>query len=277
MIKFLNKLKGLGRFSDSLIIIHGDHGDKFKQTNGRLEKINYRSHRALLLVKAGKIDGLSPLRISRHEVSLLDIASIIREFAGSERPGSAVGHSVLAPDYDKAGNANREYFIVHGDKAMTRNLVQGSELVSMERIPIPNIENSSVYLDSIPLVPVNTIVEAESGKPSESARVANHLPGVKGRYVHGGDIAFRFILERDASVYVSARLITPSGNNDSSFLRIDDKKSDKWGMRINKTWQWQDSPTVWELEKGAHVLTIEYREPVYLDQLKINVKYVDQS
>tara|TARA_B110000977_G_scaffold192130_1_gene265240 strand:+ start:4659 stop:6356 length:1698 start_codon:yes stop_codon:yes gene_type:complete len=91
MIDFINELKDLGRFDDSLIIIQSDHGARFKLNSDRLVSVdegplsipwNTARSRSLLLIKLPGVSDNVALRTSSFEASLLDIAPTINKVLG---------------------------------------------------------------------------------------------------------------------------------------------------------------------------------------------------
>ncbi len=72
--RFVTTLKKLGRFDDSLILIHGDHGGFFRTRNGSLTPYERsRSLRALLLVKPFGLPATGGMLPSDAETTLLNI------------------------------------------------------------------------------------------------------------------------------------------------------------------------------------------------------------
>ena len=72
--QFVTTLKKLGRFQDSLILIHGDHGGFFRTRNGSLTPYDRsRSLRALLLVKPFGVAATGGMLQSDTETTLLDV------------------------------------------------------------------------------------------------------------------------------------------------------------------------------------------------------------
>ncbi|MGH9463200.1 MAG: PASTA domain-containing protein, partial [Vicinamibacteria bacterium] len=87
--EFVRLLKDLGRFDDSLIIIHGDHGDTYRTKNGELtENARARSLDAVLLVKPVGKTGEGELEVLETRTSLADIPTIImNSVADAGTPG----------------------------------------------------------------------------------------------------------------------------------------------------------------------------------------------
>jgi hypothetical protein len=91
--EFVDRLKELGRFDDSLIVIHADHGGAYRTKNDTLVT-NARSVslNVVLLVKPVGNPASEELQVVDSETSLLDIARIIMNSvadARSNEPRSA--------------------------------------------------------------------------------------------------------------------------------------------------------------------------------------------
>ena len=86
---FVRLLKDLGRFDDSLIIIHGDHGDTYRTKNGELtENARSRSLDTVLLVKPVGKTGEGELEVLETRTSLVDVPMIImNSVANAGTPG----------------------------------------------------------------------------------------------------------------------------------------------------------------------------------------------
>ena len=82
LLEFLDVLHRLGRFDESLIVVHGDHGEAYRMKNGVLVESRSRSLQALLLIKPigkRKQDGFAE---SNLPTSLLDVTPTILECVG---------------------------------------------------------------------------------------------------------------------------------------------------------------------------------------------------
>ena len=102
IVEFSELLKELGRFDDSLLLIHGDHGGPYRTRNGTLVGgARSRSLDAVLLVKPVGAPSGGRLEILDSETSLLDIPSIVMNSVADRdsnspkespwsRPGSVV-------------------------------------------------------------------------------------------------------------------------------------------------------------------------------------------
>jgi arylsulfatase A-like enzyme len=104
--EFVNKLKQLGRYDDSLIIIQSDHGlekigtePMFKIPQLKAghydENFSLRLH-SLLLIKP-PASGTAPLRISEEVSQLVDIPATVYDILDLAQPPND-GHSVFALD-----------------------------------------------------------------------------------------------------------------------------------------------------------------------------------
>ncbi|HIJ66201.1 MAG TPA: sulfatase-like hydrolase/transferase [Candidatus Hydrogenedentes bacterium] len=107
MVGLIEKLKELGRFEDSLIVIHADHGGgyyrepetgelKSAQRGGEIDQVKARS-RSLLLIKLPGQKADQPLRVSFAETSLIDIAPTILRAAGVHFERKYPGIPLMGP------------------------------------------------------------------------------------------------------------------------------------------------------------------------------------
>ncbi|MFC1833352.1 sulfatase-like hydrolase/transferase [Thermodesulfobacteriota bacterium] len=119
MAELIDRLKELGRYEESLIIIHSDHGWETEQcdswdtsagtvqaeiaakikdyTNGFVTTEEFFARtRVLLLIKPPNVPG-KPLIVSPAPASLLDIPATVRDLIGMT-PVPGPGHSVFAKD-----------------------------------------------------------------------------------------------------------------------------------------------------------------------------------
>ena len=94
VLSFLERLRELGRFDESLIIINGDHGGNFRMKEGTMVESRSRSLRALLLVKPPGKKTQNRLQISEVESSILDIYPTMVDCLGLEGPDALEGHSL---------------------------------------------------------------------------------------------------------------------------------------------------------------------------------------
>ncbi len=89
--EFITLLKDLGRFNDSLILIHGDHGGPYRSTNDtstvRVTEGRSRSLNTVLLVKPIGSQGGGELEALDSKMTLLDISNIILSSVAGRAPG----------------------------------------------------------------------------------------------------------------------------------------------------------------------------------------------
>ena len=265
----IERLKALDRFTQSTVLVHGDHGERFRLDDGNLVPHSFRSPSTLLLVKPpGRID---PLETSSHNVTLLDIAPTLIAAVGAREPDYE-GVALLDDATLESRNTQRSYYVVQGERAMQRYVIaDGNNLDLAETVALENVVDDLVEtkMAEIPVWQVNRIFEAEDGALNPAVDIRSAIAGVSGKHISNGSVRFRFRVDEAGLYVMRARLVTPSGNNNSSFLRLDGGKSRNWNMGVSRTWQWQDSPIKWELEAGVHIVAMEYREPVFLDQVEL--------
>ncbi|MDX9856094.1 MAG: sulfatase-like hydrolase/transferase [Candidatus Moranbacteria bacterium] len=271
MINFINELKTLGRYENSSIIIHADHGDQYIAVDGNLvqQDPSYRSPRSLLLVKPSEANDRSELEVSSFESTLLDIAPTLLASAGISDSKEYEGVSLIGSDIAASNHRDRYYFIVVGGKDMKKYLIDGDEEVFEESLALENLSAlSSSIKEVVPIFNTNEVIEAEAGYLS-SSHVGSDIPDTQGSYVRtgGGLLGYQFRVEQDGIYNLRARLITPSGNNDSVKLIMDDGKRQAWKMGRSNLWKWHESSIEWNLKSGLHLLTLENREQIWIDQI----------
>ncbi len=114
---FLRRLKKLGRFDDSLILVHSDHGLNFVLDDDTLSSVAFNKSgvgwnsprsKALLMLKPSGQAADTELAFSLAETSLLDIAPTILHSIGVT-PGQDLEGLPLTPMPDVAGRRKRYY------------------------------------------------------------------------------------------------------------------------------------------------------------------------
>lgn len=272
--RFLERLKSLDRYDDSLILIHGDHGERYLVNGTSLTEIEHRSHRTLLLLKPPSANSRQPLVNSRIGATLLDIAPTIYEFIGRESLAHE-GISLVHDEHDGFVGRERTYSVSNGENSLRQHRVDGHALIfeTDRQLPVGDADIDTLISAAAP-APLNEIVEAEDGTMTKNTNVDSRLPGSHGSYTSNGSIKFHFELAEPAVVQLQARLVAPGANNNSSYIRIDNDEAEVWHMNISKNWNWQAFDSSWKLAPGKHLLSIESREQIFLDQLKLVVEEI---
>ncbi len=117
LVDFVTELKRLGRFEDSLIIAHGDHGSSHPPDSALTTRM--ARSRALLLIKLPGVYGSQDaLRISDRETTLLDIAPTLLDAVGSSPEAHYEGLSLVdhlssddgSPISDRSWSTRKRYY-----------------------------------------------------------------------------------------------------------------------------------------------------------------------
>jgi hypothetical protein len=88
VLEFIDHLERLGRFDDSLILIHGDHGGPYRTKNGELvTEARSRSLSPVLLIKPMGQARTGGLQVLDLELSLIDVPSIVIGSVAEARSG----------------------------------------------------------------------------------------------------------------------------------------------------------------------------------------------
>ena len=139
IIELLAELRRLGRFNDSMVIIHADHGDDLEVKGRRIQnmvfkndpdyrlgpKFNFPRSRALLLYKPFAHSAENSLRISDRPTTLLDITPTVLEAIGAEFP-STIGGPPLPKDVP---SSRPRYFYVAAGIRQDRYLYTSNGLI----------------------------------------------------------------------------------------------------------------------------------------------------
>ncbi len=80
VVRFLEKLRSLGRLDESIVLIHGDHGAGLALVQGGLVPSETAKLRTVLLVKPAGAHG--PLSRARHEARVIDVAPTLLALVG---------------------------------------------------------------------------------------------------------------------------------------------------------------------------------------------------
>ncbi|MCP4699070.1 MAG: sulfatase-like hydrolase/transferase [Gammaproteobacteria bacterium] len=148
MIDFVEKLKELDRFTDSLLVFQSDHGARFSVENGKLVGISESEQsrfdtkwsrarsRSVLLIKPAGASDQELFRVSAAEVSLLDIAPTVLQSIGIPLSPDFDGNSLVDPLLTDLKQVRYYHFYNKKDpngkvriNKMTRFRIEGDRLI----------------------------------------------------------------------------------------------------------------------------------------------------
>ena len=159
MGEFIQMLKDSGNFDNSLLLIHGDHGNQYIKVNGEMKKapdsyfgpIYSRTRsRPLVLVKAPGVSASQPLQAKDWNVDLLDLYPSVMDALGQDYQ-RLNGASLFKEPYRERP---RIYHFYDKDKSGKNRIVDGT-------IKRYRVEKDKVVLDNEITVPL----EIEQPKP----------------------------------------------------------------------------------------------------------------
>jgi len=85
-----------------------------------------------------------------------------------------------------------------------------------------------------------------------------------------GYIDFSFSVSQSGTYRVFARVLTPTANDDSWWVRMDGAAWVTWNNIAATSWTWAQFPNTFNLSAGSHTLTFAYREDgAQLDKINI--------
>ena len=86
-----------------------------------------------------------------------------------------------------------------------------------------------------------------------------------------GHVSFSFNVSQSGTYYMFARLLGPSANDDSYWVRMDGGSWVMWNNWWTTSWTWVQFPNTFSLSAGNHTLTIAYREDgARLDKISLS-------
>ncbi len=141
MLNFLVKLRDLGLYDSSLIVIHGDHGSSFPPVvDGKEVALELMRVPTLLALKPPRSTG--PLRVSEAQSSVADIPATVLALLGIRH--DLRGESVFS--LDESESRVREFFVyttAGGEPRVTTYTVEGSifESASWAKGPVRRVLN----------------------------------------------------------------------------------------------------------------------------------------
>ena len=143
VVNFVEMLKEVDRFTESLIIIQGDHGARFKVEEGALKRLSRRGPesidwnkaraRILLMIKPPGVSDTNGLVISPAEATVMDIAPSIVSCLGLETDMEFEGTSLVNPIVTELQRIRYFHFFEKKARhewtdAMDRYRIEGTEV-----------------------------------------------------------------------------------------------------------------------------------------------------
>lgn len=146
---FVDSLKALGLYDNSLIIIQGDHGARFKAEGKKLiglgsdyysEEWSLARARALLLIKTPGSSAKDQFKVSSAETTLMDIAPTLVEALGLKTRMNMEGISLVGSSAPTERTRYYHFFDKKGKNELTdemhRYVIGGGEIKFDSVIPV---------------------------------------------------------------------------------------------------------------------------------------------
>lgn len=185
---------------------------------------------------------------------------------------------------DNGGNTNGSG-INDGNGGNTGGSTPPQVLVT-NQIPINIQDLGNMFVDGI------LWLEAESGDPAAPFEVMNSNDASEGQYIispngtgfnqdpnsaDAGLASYTFDVPADGTYYVWGRVLSPSGSDNSFFIRMDNDPAEAWGTPVGNEFQWDrvnmdngGADRSFNLTAGTHTLYVIQREDgTLLDKLLI--------
>lgn len=119
LVEFIEELKRLDRFTSSIIIVHGDHGARYRLQDGLLvraqgelygSQFSWARSRALLLIKPPGVDGTAPMVRSAIKSQLIDIAPTLFSYLHFPIAKHFEGLALHKKDADETARRRKRYY-----------------------------------------------------------------------------------------------------------------------------------------------------------------------
>lgn len=112
-------------------------------------------------------------------------------------------------------------------------------------------------------------IEAEKGYVEDGGIYRDNKEASGRRYVLGGSVKFKVEVEKTGVYVLKTRTLARNANSDSYFIRVDNGEEYYWDLETSPDWEWKTSPIKWKLNKGFHIIEVDFREPALLDKIKL--------
>ncbi len=217
---------------------------------------------------------------------------VARAFAGTQESGDSneVLYSVPLPpaDTDGDGLSDRQEIDDYGtdpNRADTDadGIADGVEIAA----------GTDPLLPPAPVELRRLWIEAENGDIVAPMTIIDHsaasLEGcvcVPNGSTDGGEVVYRFNITEPGDYLIWARVLAPSGADDSFFVSMDGQTQFSWSTLIGAQWVWDkvgvpgNDPMLFRLQAGAHSLKFARREDgTHLDRVLItnDLSYIPQG
>ena len=166
-----------------------------------------------------------------------------------------------------------------GSHTITLSVTDGNGNVDTDIVTINVVEDSGVWLEA-ECGEVGSLWQKEPDSDASGDKYVTIHPGNNNLdnapVDAAGLLTYTFEVKESGTYELYSRLICPSPNDDSFWIKMNNGSFALWNGINAATWQWFDFPSSFELSKGKHKLTIGYREDgAKLDKIWITDKVAE--
>lgn len=249
-IRFLETLKKLGRFKDSMIIIHADHGSNLVRKGDSLETMQQgRSPRSLLLIKYPGVGDSLPMKVSDLPTTNLDIFPTIFHAMGGAMPKT---DGIPVQDMTAEMIRDRYFYRSGADffNAPTKRTPYAKDNLQFDFKNDFMLESEQAAAGRPAATVGRTITADQMGVSSRTVVTQDDPKG--GTSLEFGFASFYLDVEEDGLYMIRSHV---KGRGRVAKVYVNGSIVASWDYRRNPEWQWRTFSTPIYLTKGRHLVT----------------------
>lgn len=192
-------------------------------------------------------------------------AEVVLDGSRSQNPvGSTTSYVWTIQGAEIATGESPAVSLPIGIHNITLTLNDGAGNLSSDEVVVTVKEVSGIWLEAECGV-VGSLWNVETDNNASNSTYVTIQPGnnssASAPSNATGLLTYTFNAAESGNYTVYLRVICPTANDDSFYLKMDNGSFVSWnGITISNSWVWVASPTTYNLTAGTHTFTIGYRE-----------------
>lgn len=227
----------------------------------------------------GKYGNIPPVASAGRDTTVTDslgngYVDFALQGAGStDSDGHIINYSWSENEKQIAWEANPNLTLNVGDHTLLLTITDDDGAIATDtvKVSVKSLYTGNVWLEAeCTEVGSNWDVHADSS--CSNGKYLMVKPGIEAKNAPASDknniLVYPFSVPEDGRYKVWGRVLAPSADDDSFWIRIDDGDWVNWnGIQGGKTWRWDnvhnqsnDHTMIYNLNAGEHTLRVSYRE-----------------